>query len=305
MWLLTCLSPRPIPITFTCGSMPGLSANEIAEPLRAKYVDLMQRIGSAESALVAFSGGVDSALLAFLAHQALGDRALAITADSPSVPRRQLEEATRFAVTLGLPHEIITTDEVDHPQYQENAGNRCFFCKTELYGKMQQMAKERGYALVFDGTNADDGGDHRPGMTAAEQHHVHSPLLEAGLDKADIRNLSQLAELPTWDKPASACLASRVAYGIEVTSAVLERIEQGEEAVCEMGFRQFRVRHHGNLVRIEVSPDELSRALDPQMAARLVTVFKGLGYAFVSLDLEGYRSGSLNAALLQISDSVE
>ncbi len=280
-------------------------ANEIAEPLRAKYVDLMRRIGSAESALVAFSGGVDSALLAFLAHQALGDRALAVTADSPSVPRRQLEEATRFAATLGLPHEVITTDEVDDPQYQENAGNRCFFCKTELYGKMQQMAKERGYAVVFDGTNADDGGDHRPGMTAAEQHHVRSPLLEAGMGKADIRNLSRLAELPTWDKPASACLASRVAYGIEVTSEVLERIEQGEEAVREMGFRQFRVRHHGTLVRIEVSPDELSRALDPQMAARFVTVFKGLGYAFVSLDLEGYRSGSLNAALLQISDSVE
>jgi len=280
-------------------------ANEIAEPLRAKYVDLMRRIGSAESALVAFSGGVDSALLAFLAHQALGDRALAVTADSPSIPRRQLEEATRFAATLGLPHEVITTDEVDDPQYQENAGNRCFFCKTELYGKMQQMAKERGYAVVFDGTNADDGGDHRPGMTAAEQHHVRSPLLEAGMGKADIRNLSRLAELPTWDKPASACLASRVAYGIEVTSEVLERIEQGEEAVREMGFRQFRVRHHGTLVRIEVSPDELSRALDPRMAARFVTVFKGLGYAFVSLDLEGYRSGSLNAALLQISDSVE
>jgi len=196
-------------------------ANEIAEPLRAKYVDLMRRIGSAESALVAFSGGVDSALLAFLAHQALGDRALAVTADSPSIPRRQLEEATRFAATLGLPHEVITTDEVDDPQYQENAGNRCFFCKTELYGKMQQMAKERGYAVVFDGTNADDGGDHRPGMTAAEQHHVRSPLLEAGMGKADIRNLSRLAELPTWDKPASACLASRVAYGIEVTSEVL------------------------------------------------------------------------------------
>jgi uncharacterized protein len=285
--------------------MPELLANEIAEPLRGKYVDLMQRIGSAESALVAFSGGVDSALLAFLAHQALGDRALAITADSPSVPRRQLEEAARFAVTLGLPHEIITTDEVDDPQYQENAGNRCFFCKTELYGKMQQMAKERGYAVVLDGTNADDGGDHRPGMTAAEQHHVRSPLLEAGMDKADIRSLSKLAELPTWDKPASACLASRVAYGIEVTSEVLARIEQGEDAVSAMGFRQFRVRHHGNLVRIEVSPDELPRALDPQMAARFVTLFKGLGYAFVSLDLEGYRSGSLNAALLQISKPAE
>jgi uncharacterized protein len=285
--------------------MPQLLANEIAEPLRGKYVDLMQRLGSADSALVAFSGGVDSALLAFLAHQALGDRALAITADSPSVPRRQLEEATRFAVTLGLPHEVITTDEVDDPQYQENAGNRCFFCKTELYGKMQQMAKDRGYTVVFDGTNADDGGDHRPGMTAAEEHHVRSPLLEVGMGKADIRGLSQLAELPTWDKPASACLASRVAYGIEVTSEVLARIEQGEEAVREMGFRQFRVRHHGNLVRIEVSPGELPRALDPHMAAHFVAVFKGLGYAFVSLDLEGYRSGSLNAALLQISEPVD
>ena len=281
--------------------MPVLLANKIAEPLRSKYADLMQRINSAESALVAFSGGVDSALLAFLSYQSLGDRALAVTGDSPSVPRRQLEEASRFAATLGLPHEVITTDEVDDPEYQENAGNRCFFCKTELYGKMQQMAKERGYAVVFDGTNADDGGDHRPGMAAAEEHDVRSPLLEAGMGKADIRRLSQLADLPTWDKPASACLASRVAYGIEVTSEVLQRIERGEEAVREMGFHQFRVRHHGTLVRIEVSPGELARALDPRMAARFVKAFKALGYAFVSLDLEGYRSGSLNAALLQIS----
>ena len=170
---------------------------------------------------------------------------------------------------------------------------------------LKRMAKRRGYAVVFDGTNADDGDDHRPGMLAAEEHDVRSPLLEAGMSKADIRSLSQLAELPTWDKPASACLASRVAYGIEVTGEVLGRIEQGEEAVREMGFRQFRVRHHGALVRIEVSPDELPRALDPGMATRFVEVFKRLGYAFVSLDLEGYRSGSLNAALLQITDRKE
>jgi uncharacterized protein len=285
--------------------MSELSAIAIAEPLRSKYEDLVRRIRSAESALVAFSGGVDSALLAFLAHQVLGSRSLAITADSPSVPRRQLEEATRFATAMGLAHEIVATHEVDDPHYQENAGDRCFFCKTELYGKMRQMAKQRGYAVVFDGTNADDGGDHRPGMTAAEQHGVQSPLLESGMSKADIRQLSQLAELPTWDKPASACLASRVAYGIEVTREVLDRIEQGEEAVRQLGFRQFRVRHHGTLVRIEVSPEELRRALDPGMAARFVEIFKALGYAFVSLDLEGYRSGSLNAALIRLSEPGE
>jgi uncharacterized protein len=285
--------------------MPELLANDIAEPLRAKYEGLIKRIAAAESALVAFSGGVDSALLAFLAHRALGERALAITGDSPSVPRRQLEEATRFATSLGLAHEIVTTHEVDDPQYQENAGDRCFFCKTELYGKMRQMAKERGFAVVFDGTNADDGGDHRPGMTAAEHQGVRSPLLEVGMGKEDIRTLSRLADLPTWNKPASACLASRVAYGVEVTREVLDRVERGEEALRKLGFHQFRVRHHDSLVRIEVGPEELHRALDREMAGKFVEIFKRLGYAFVSLDLEGYRTGSLNAALIQLQEPGE
>ncbi|MFQ5745475.1 MAG: ATP-dependent sacrificial sulfur transferase LarE [Acidobacteriota bacterium] len=276
-----------------------LHGRKLAQPLRAKYTDLVERISAAGSALVAFSGGVDSALVAGLAHQALGERALAITADSPAVPRLQLQEARNFARALGLRHRVIGTSEVEDPGYQRNAANRCFYCKSELYGKLLKLARQQGLAVVFDGTNADDRGDHRPGMAAAFQLGVRSPLLEAGLGKDEVRELSRRAGLPTWDKPASACLASRVAYGIRVTPEILGRIEVGEDALRALGFRQFRVRHHGLLVRIEVAPDELPRALEPRMAARFVSVFKELGYQFVSLDLEGYRSGSLNAALAE------
>ena len=271
--------------------------HHLAPPLRQKYSDLVGRIAAAESALVAFSGGVDSALVAYLADRELGERAMAVTADSPSLARRQLEEACEFAAAVGLRHRIIATREADDPRYQANAPNRCFFCKTELYGKLAQIAEQGGFAVVMDGTNADDVGDHRPGMAAAEQHGVRSPLLEAGLGKREVRELSRLAGLPTWDKPASACLASRVAYGIAVEPDVLRRIEAGEEAVRELGFRQFRVRHHGTIVRIEIDPEELPRALDPDVADRFVAIFKALGYRHISLDLEGYRSGSLNAAL--------
>lgn len=252
---------------------------------------------TADSALVAYSGGVDSALIAFLAHRTLGSRSLAVTADSPAVPRGQLEAARNFAHSVGMRHEVISTAELEDPGYRNNAANRCFFCKTELYGKMTAMARHRGIEIVWDGTNADDGVDFRPGMAAAEQHGVVSPLLDAGFAKSDVRTLSQVAGLSTWDRPAAACLSSRVAYGLEVTPQVLQGIETGEEALRALGFRQFRVRHHGKLVRIEIDPTELDRALEPEMAQRFVEIFRDLGYEFVTLDLEGYRSGSLNAEL--------
>lgn len=278
--------------------MPTLiHPDELLSPLRERCDELRRRIGARGSALVAFSGGVDSALVAYVAHLELGERCLAVTADSPAVPRSQLREARDFAARTGLRHEVIATDELDDPGYRDNAANRCFFCKSELYGKMTDLARRRGLAAVLDGTNAEDAVDFRPGIAAGEQHGVVSPLRDAGLGKEDVRELSRLLGLPTWDKPAAACLSSRVAYGIAVTPEVLERIEAGEEALRGLGFRQFRVRHHGALVRIEIAPEEIERALDPAMAQRFVELFKDLGYQFVALDLEGYRAGSLNQAL--------
>ena len=274
-----------------------IQSARLASPLREKYDELSRHIASVESALVAYSGGVDSALVAFLANQTLGPRCLAVTADSPSVPRRQLEDARRFAASIGVSHEVISTEELADPDYRKNAATRCFFCKTELYGKLTRLARQRGLAVVWDGTNADDAIDYRPGMAAADTQGVQSPLKEAGIAKDDVRELSRVAGLVTWDKPAAACLSSRVAYGIEVTSEVLERIEAGEEGLRQLGFRQLRVRHHGLLVRIEIDPAELDKALNPGMAGEFVRLFKGLGYDFISLDLEGYRSGSLNRAL--------
>ena len=236
-------------------------------------------------------------MVAFLAHQTLGSRSLAVTADSPAVPRGQLAAARNFARSVGMRHEVISTVELEDPGYRNNAANRCFFCKTELYGKMTAMARHRGIEIVWDGTNADDGIDFRPGMAAAEQHGVVSPLLDARFAKSDVRAVSRVAGLSTWDRPAAACLASRVAYGLEVTPQVLQGIEAGEESLRALGFRQFRVRHHGKLVRIEIDPAELDRALEPQMAKRFVEIFRDLGYEFVTLDLDGYRSGSLNAEL--------
>jgi len=269
----------------------------LVSPVREKYEELRQAIGRADSALVAFSGGVDSALVACVAYQELGSRSLAVTADSPAVPRRQIEDARVFAADVGMVHEIIPTAELEETGYRENSANRCFFCKTELYGKLADLARRRGLAVVLDGTNAEDAVDFRPGIAAGEQQGVVSPLKDAGFDKRDVREVSRALGLPTWDKPAAACLSSRVAYGLEVTAEVLARIEAGEEALSDLGFRQFRVRHHGAMVRIEIDPEELPMALTPEMAARFVDIFKGQGYDFVSLDLEGYRSGSLNAAL--------
>ncbi len=271
-----------------------LHAPRLSSPVREKYDELRDRIASVDSALVAFSGGVDSALVACIAHRELGPRSLAVTADSAAVPRRQIDDARALAAELGMAHLVIATAELNDPDYRENSVNRCFFCKTELYGKLTDLARRRGLQVVFDGTNTEDAVDFRPGIAAGEQLGVRSPLREAGLEKDDVRQVSQALGLPTWNKPAAACLSSRVAYGLEVTPDVLSRIEAGEEALRDLGFRQYRVRHHGAMVRIEIDPGELPRALSPEMAARFVEIFKGLGYAFVSLDLEGYRSGSLN-----------
>ncbi len=278
--------------------MPTLiHAEQLVSPLREKYQRLRRSIAASESVLVAFSGGVDSALVAFLAHQELGAQSLAITADSAAVPRRQLRDACDFAAAVGMRHEVIDTAELEDPNYRENTASRCFHCKTELYGKMAVLARRHGLVHVLDGTNADDAIDFRPGIAAGEERGVVSPLKDAGFSKEEVRELSRLLQLPTWDRPAAACLSSRVAYGLEVTPEVLARIEAGEEGLQDLGFRQFRVRHHGLMVRIEIDPAELDRALNPAMAERFVALFKGLGYAFVSLDLEGYRSGSLNATV--------
>lgn len=260
---------------------------------------MTETLVSLGSALVAYSGGVDSAYLAWAARQALGDRMLAVLADSPSLAEFQRRDAVQFASDFGIPLEIIRTDEFENPDYTQNAPDRCFHCKDELFGKLAEMAKERGLASIIYGVNADDVHDFRPGHRAAAQYGVRSPLLEVGLTKAEIRELARQAGLPVWDRPASACLSSRIPYGTPVTIQNLKRVEDGEDAIRQLGFRQFRVRHHGELVRIEIAPDELSKALDPQMAQKFAEIFKKLGYQYVTLDLEGYRPGSLNEVLLQ------
>jgi pyridinium-3,5-biscarboxylic acid mononucleotide sulfurtransferase len=254
------------------------------------------------SLIVAYSGGVDSAYLAYAAHQALGDRMLAVTALSASYSERDRREAEACVERFRVPHEFINTSELSNPDYRANNPDRCFFCKDELFSRLDQLAARRGFAAVAYGVNVDDQGDWRPGQQAARQHKVLTPLLDAGLTKADIRELSRRVDLPVWDRPASACLSSRIAYGIEVTPERLAVVEKGEEALRALGFRQFRVRHHDNLVRLEIAPEELPRALTPEMASKFVEIFKPLGFNFVTLDLEGYRSGSLNTHLVKIAD---
>ena len=247
--------------------------------------------------LVAYSGGVDSAFLAFAAHEALGDGMLAVLADSASLARVQLQDAVAFAQEQHIPLQVIETSELARPDYTRNDAARCFYCKDELFAAMEELRKARGFDHVAYGVNRDDLSDFRPGQKAAAEHGVAAPLLEAGLTKADVRGLARAAGLRVWDKPASPCLSSRIAYGIPVTPEALAQIERGEEALAALGFRQLRVRHHGDLVRIEIAPDELPRALSPALAAQFTRIFKELGFTFVTLDLEGFRSGSLNALL--------
>jgi pyridinium-3,5-biscarboxylic acid mononucleotide sulfurtransferase len=265
--------------------------------LAAKRAALDQHLRGLGRTLVAYSGGVDSAFLAWAAHQALGTGMLAVIADSPSLARAQLADATAFATEQGIPLEIVVTDEVDRPEYARNDASRCFHCKDELFTVMEEFRSRRGFDAIAYGVNLDDQGDFRPGQKAAEQHHVAAPLRQAGLSKQDIRELSRAAGLRVWDKPASACLSSRIEYGREVTREALGVVEQGEDALHALGFRQVRVRHHGDIVRIEIAREELSRALTPEMAAEFTRVFKPLGFKFVTLDLEGFRSGSMNSLL--------
>lgn len=267
--------------------------NEIS----AKALRLESELRPLGRLLVAYSGGIDSAYLAWVAHRTLGEGMLAVIADSPSLARTQLADALAFAEEQGIPVEVIATSELDRAEYVRNDGQRCFQCKDELFGVMEELRVARGFDTIAYGINLDDQGDFRPGQQAARQHHVAAPLLEAGLTKSEIRELARAAGLRVWDKPASACLSSRIEYGRPVTREALSVVEQGEEAIRQLGFRQFRVRHHGDIVRIEIAPEELPRALSPEMAAQFTTIFKHLGFKFVTLDLEGFRSGSMNALL--------
>ena len=248
------------------------------------------------SALVAFSGGVDSTFVAATAFDALGERALAVTGVSPSIPASELAEARELAGAMGIAHETIDTHEMDREGYVENSPQRCYHCKTELYELLASFARERGFAFVLDGCNMDDLGDHRPGRVAASEHCVRSPLIEAGLTKEEIRALSRERGLPTWDKPAMACLSSRIPYGTPVTLEALERIEQAEALLRSLGLRQLRVRHHDDVARIEVEAQDMPALLDRRDV--IVEGLKRIGYRYVTLDLAGFRSGSMNEVLV-------
>jgi len=277
--------------------------NLIDRTSESKQQALFEALRGLESVLIAYSGGADSAYLAWAAKQVLGARAIAITADSASLPASHLRGATAFAQQHGIYHEVIETREFDNPAYVQNAPDRCFHCKDELFTRMDEVARERGIAHVIYGVNADDLGDYRPGQGAAKLHQVKAPLVDAGLTKAEIRELSRRAGLATWDRPASACLSSRIPYGTPVTIETVKTVEQGEEAIRALGYRQFRVRFHGDLVRIEIAPEELPRALTPESASQFTAIFKPLGFHYVTLDLEGYRQGSLNVGLTNVSAS--
>ncbi len=265
--------------------------------LDQKEQDLLAALSAMGSVIVAYSGGADSAYLAWAARRALGDRALALTADSASLPESHKRDAGEFARTWGIRHESIATLEFENPDYLKNDRNRCFHCKDELFTRLDEIARARGIEHVVYGVNVDDLGDYRPGQRAAKLHQVRAPLVDAGLTKAAIRELSRRAGLATWDRPASACLSSRIPYGTPVTIENVKTVEVGEEAIRALGFRQFRVRFHGELVRIEIAPEELSGALRPEMARAFTAIFKPLGFHYVTLDLEGYRQGSLNESL--------
>jgi len=268
-----------------------------AAALDGKQEKLFAILSGLGRVIVAYSGGTDSAYLAWAAHRVLGANAIAITADSASIPESHKRDAEDFVRRFSIPHEYIETHEFENPDYIKNDPNRCFHCKDELFTRLEEVGRERGITHIIYGVNQDDLGDYRPGQNAAKIHEVKAPLAEARLAKAEIRELSRQAGLPTWDRPASACLSSRIPYGTPVTIENIKTVEKGEEEIKALGFRQFRVRFHGEVVRIEIAKDEMARALTPEMAAQFTAIFKKLGFKYVTLDLEGYRQGSLNEVL--------
>lgn len=277
--------------------LTGELAGELAGELEEKRQDLYARLRSAGRLMVAYSGGTDSAYLAYAAHQVLGGEMLAVIADSPSLSRAHLRDAVEFAESRGIPLRVVDTHELEDANYVRNDSARCFHCKDELFQVMSEIGEPLKFAHVAYGMNIDDRGDFRPGQKAAVKHNVLAPLAEAALTKEEIRTLARHEGLRIWDKPASACLSSRIAYGLPVTRETLDRIEKGEEALFAMGFRQFRVRHHGELARIEIAREEMERILSLAMFEEASAALKRLGYKYVTLDLDGYRSGSMNALL--------
>jgi pyridinium-3,5-biscarboxylic acid mononucleotide sulfurtransferase len=265
--------------------------------LKEKQEKLFGALRKLGRVIIAYSGGTDSAYLAWAAVQTLGENAVAITADSASVPESHKRDAEEFARQFGLRHEYIQSKEFDNPLFSANNPDRCFHCKDELFERLEQVGRERGIPHVIYGVNVDDLGDYRPGQNAAAKHKVKAPLIEAGLRKAEIRELSRRAGLPTWDRPAAACLSSRIPYGTPVTVERVKTVERGEEAIKALGFRQFRVRFHGELVRLEIAPDEMPKALNMEMASKFTAIFKDLGFHYVTLDMQGYRQGAMNETL--------